>query len=154
MDELLAEHREISKKNKPEELKKFNNKFSIVLPKKEKFKNTLLNQTYYDLLRLYANELDKENTLLIVEGFSFADEHILEITKRALRNPTLALVIFCYTKDDSDRYYEMFSTYNNVDIVYAETENISFVEFNSIFKEILPLMHKPNTGKNQAGVAK
>ncbi len=154
LDELLAEHKKLSKKKNPEEIKEFNNKFSVVFPKKEKFKNTLLNQTYYDLLRLYANELDKENTLLIVDGFSFADEHLLEITKRALKNPTLMTVIFSYRKEDSDRFSQIFSSFNNVDIVYAEGENISFVEFNSIVKEVVPSAHKPNVGNNQVGATK
>ena len=48
--------------------------FTLILPRKDKFNETLLNQIYYDLLRIYSNELDKENTLLIAEGFSFADE--------------------------------------------------------------------------------
>ena len=59
--------------------------FYMILPKKDKFKETLLNRVYYDMLRIYANELDKENTLLITNGFSFDDEHILDITKRALK---------------------------------------------------------------------
>jgi len=154
LGELLAEHKKLSRKKKTEEIKKFNNKFSVVFPKKEKFKNTVLNQTYYDLLRLYANELDKENTLLIVDGFSFADEHLLEITKRALKNPTLIIIIFSYTKEASECFSRAFSSYNNVDIVYAEGENISFVEFNSIIKEVVPLAHKPNVGNNQAGATK
>ena len=41
------------------------------------FEQTILDQTYYDLLRIYTNELDKENTLLIAEGFSFAICYII-----------------------------------------------------------------------------
>jgi hypothetical protein len=62
----------------------------IVNPTKAKFAQTLLNQTHYELLRIYSNELEKENTVLFVLGFSFADEHIREITLRAANsNPTL-----------------------------------------------------------------
>ena len=69
----------LSHLNKAEELKdrtevdkiaEFINLFSLVPPNKDKFKETILNQTYYDLLRVYTNELDRENTLLISEGFS------------------------------------------------------------------------------------
>ena len=118
-------------------MEKFNNLFSIILPKKDKFKETLLNQIYYDLLRIYSNELDKENTLLIVEGFSFADEHIFEITKRALKNPTLKIIIFSYSSD-SKAFTDKFSPYNNVDIVYSKKGNINFEAFNSFLAEILP----------------
>jgi len=116
--------------------------FSLVLPKKDKFKETILNQTYYDLLRIYSNELDKENTLLIAEGFSFADEHILDLTKRALKNPTLKLVVFCYETSPVE-YENKFAPFNNVDIVYSEKENIDFATFNSILTDILPQKVEP-----------
>lgn len=72
----------------------------VVNPTKEKFKHTLMNQTYYELLRLYNNELEKENTVLFVMGFSFADEHIREITLRAANsNPTLLIYVVAYSSD-------------------------------------------------------
>ena len=46
------------------------------------------------------NELEKENSVLFVMGFSFADEHIAEITLRlAKSNPTLTILIFAYDED-------------------------------------------------------
>lgn len=111
--------------------------FSLVLPKKDKFKETILNQTYYDLLRIYSNELDKENTLLIAEGFSFDDEHILDLTKRALKNPTLILIVFCHETSPVE-YKNKFEPFNNVDIVYSEKANLDFTTFNSILTDILP----------------
>lgn len=114
------------------------NSLTLILPRKEKFKETLLNQTYYDLLRIYSNELDKENTLLITEGFSFADEHILDITKRALKNPTLRLIIFCFNKDEIEKYEDKFNTFNNVNVVYSDSANIDFNAFITILSEILP----------------
>lgn len=72
-------------------------KLLIVNPTKDKFRITLLNQTYYELLRIYANELEKENTLLMAMGFSFSDEHIRTITLRAAdSNPTLEIYIIAY----------------------------------------------------------
>ena len=76
------------------------NKLAIVNPTKDKFRDTIINQIYYDLLRIYANELEKENTILFVMGFSFADEHIRELTLRvANSNPTLIIYIFAYTNE-------------------------------------------------------
>lgn len=47
---------------------------------------------------MYSNELEKENSLLFVMGFSFADEHIKELTLRvANSNPTLIIIIFCHS---------------------------------------------------------
>lgn len=78
-------------------------KLQIVNPTKDKFKDTTFNKNYYELLRLFANELEKENTVLYVLGFSMADEHIREITIRAIKsNPTLKIFLVSYTKKASD----------------------------------------------------
>ena len=137
MLEYLTKAEKLIDSTETAKITEFNNLFSIILPRKEKFKETLLNQIYYDLLRIFANELDKENTLLIAEGFSFADEHIFEITKRALKNPTLKLIIFCFNKEPSE-YESKFSSYNNVDIIYSEKENINLKIFSTFLAEILP----------------
>lgn len=78
-------------------------KLAIVNPTKEKFQTTVLNQNYYDLFRAFANELEKENSVLFVFGFSFRDEHIRELIVRAARtNPTLQIYIFCYKNSQAD----------------------------------------------------
>lgn len=99
----------------------------VVNPTKEKFKSTLLNTTYYELLRMYANELEKENTLLFVLGFSFADEHIRSITIRAANsNPTLQLYVIAFdanAKSDIKKILKLDENSivnNNVHIVDAE----------------------------------
>ena len=135
--DYLKKAEELKDETELDKMSEFLELFSLVLPKKDKFKETILNQTYYDLLRIYSNELDKENTLLIAEGFSFDDEHLLDLTKRALKNPTLKLVIFCFDKE-SKEYESKFSSFNNVDIVYSKKENIDFNKFNSILLDILP----------------
>lgn len=71
---------------------------AIVNPTKAKFQQTVLEQNYYDLLRLFSNELEKENAVLFVVGFSCRDEHIRELMVRAARtNPTLQIVVFAYS---------------------------------------------------------
>ena len=71
-----------------------------MLPNKGKFASTVLNETYYDQLRRLSNQLELPNTSLLVMGFSFADEHIRSlITRAAKANPTLKIIIFCYSKD-------------------------------------------------------
>ncbi|HWH58012.1 MAG TPA: hypothetical protein VN682_10295 [Terriglobales bacterium] len=77
--------------------------FLIVNPTKEKFKHTLLNYTYYELLRIFSNELEKDNSVLFVMGFSFADEHIKEITLRAANsNPTLIVYVIAHSSKSAD----------------------------------------------------
>ena len=86
-------------------VEKYDSTLCIVNPAKRKFEETVLEQSYYDLLRIYANELDRNNALLLVFGFSFADEHILELTKRAIRsNPKLIMLVSCHTRDDAAWY--------------------------------------------------
>jgi hypothetical protein len=111
--------------------KKTLDEYTLIFPKKEKFKTVLLNHTYYDLMRLYSNELDKEQTTLIAFGFSFADEHILDLTKRALRNSTLKIMIFAYDETASQSLIQIFDRYNNVDIIFPEkNETLCFEQFN------------------------
>ena len=138
LEPLLEESRAISNESTIEVIQKFNRKCSIILPTKEKFEDSILNQNYYDLLRIYANELDKPNTVLFVEGFSFSDDHILKITKRALKNPTLRLIVFCHKTDELSEYERKFSVFNNVNIVFSSSKEILFSDFNSFLGKIFP----------------
>lgn len=98
-------------------------KLSIVNPTKGKFQQTVLDQKYYDLLRIYANELERENTLLFVMGFSFADEHIRDLTIRvANSNPTLMIYIFAHTTPAKRELEKILDIENNV-----KNKNITIV---------------------------
>lgn len=106
-------------------------KLAIVNPTKDKFRETILNQTYYELLRIYANELEKENTVLFVMGFSFADEHIKEMTLRvANANPTLQIFVFAFDfKAEFDLKSKFKDTkYNNIEII-SPPKKISIIRF-------------------------
>lgn len=84
---------------------------SIVNPEKTKFATTVLNQTYYELIRRFANELEKENSALFVHGFSFRDEHLRDLVLRAARtNPTLQVVVFCHSRVARDQVELLFPT--------------------------------------------
>lgn len=109
---------------------------ALVLPRKEKFKETTLDRTYYDLLRVYSNELDEENTLLFAFGFSFRDEHIYDITRRALKNPTLRLMIFSYNEESASELHEKFIGNDNVEIVSIEDGLLNFAALNEILEQI------------------
>jgi len=104
------------------------NKLEIINPTKEKFSTTTVQYNFYELLRMYSNELEKENSVLFVLGFSFADEHIREITKRvANSNPTLLICIFAYN-DDSKADIE---TKINMDDI--KFKNVEVVTGGSLF---------------------
>jgi len=112
---------------------------AIVLPTQRKFQQTIIERTYYDLLRIFANVMERENSLLIAFGFSFRDEHILEIVKRALRNPTLKLIICCYATDEVEELQQKFASYNNVGLLIPETTGqLDFPRLNSLLRAVGP----------------
>jgi hypothetical protein len=110
--------------NYEEMLNEYKKSFFIVNPTKEKFNDTLLNKNYYELLRIFSNELEKENTVLITYGFSFRDEHILDLIKRSMINPSLKILIFCYKKSEIYEFNQLFvnSKNNNISYIFMESE--------------------------------
>lgn len=110
----------------------------IVNPTKAKFRDTTLNKTYYEMLRLYANELEKENSILFIMGFSMADEHIREITIRAIKsNPTLKVFICSYTEKAEDILANLKSdnvdlkNYHNVELIHP-FDGFTLIKFNEL----------------------
>ena len=92
-------------------------KLMIVNPTKKKFEDTLLNERYYDLLRIFSNELEKENSVLFTIGFSFGDQHIYDLTLRvANSNPTLMIYIFSRTSSPSKIYLKLEKEAKNKNI--------------------------------------
>ncbi len=122
-------------------------KLAIVNPTKEKFKDTTLNLNYYELLRTFSNELEKDNSLLFILGFSLADEHIKEILLRAANsNPTLIIKIFAHSEGASKEIMKnlygadsnALSKYSNIDTLTPATgSNFGFKEINSEFEKLL-----------------
>lgn len=114
-------------------------KRAVILPNIRKFESTLMERVYFDLLRLYSNCMDRDNALLIAFGFSFADEHILDITRRALRNPTAQLLIFAYSSANVAAFSNKFSQNRNVTVVDPGAgPPADFKVFNSILRQVIP----------------
>lgn len=103
-----------------QEFFKLYEKVIIVNPTKQKFVESVIELHFYELMRMYSNSLEKENSILFVMGFSFADEHIAKITLRAANtNPTLLVVIFAFDDDQEVKYNEILkpSPNNNIFII-------------------------------------
>jgi hypothetical protein len=114
-------------------------KHFLILPNLRKFQETLVERVYYDLLRLFSKAMDPENSVLISFGFSFADEHILDLTRRALRNPTSQLIIVSYDAASATGYRAKFSKQRNVTILApAAGVNLDFASFNRMLASVLP----------------
>ena len=122
--------------NNIEDVKSELAKRAIILPNMRKFESTVLDRIYFDLLRLYSNALEAENSLLFVFGFSFADQHTLDITKRSLRNPTAMVVLFAHSLATVVNFEKKFSKYRNVLVIYREAKKINFKALISLFEYI------------------
>ena len=133
----------VHQRRNPELVKENLNKRAVILPNFMKFGTTVLERIYFDLLRLYSNCLEKENALLIVFGFSFTDEHILDITKRALRNPTAQVIIFAYTKKEASSYGKHFAQQRNVSVITPTGQKRNtFSTLNTILETMIPVTEK------------
>ena len=121
----------------------FQNKYKeimIVNPSEAKYLETILNTYYYDLLRIYSSELEKENTVLFVIGFSMKDEHIKQVTLRAIdSNPTLIVFVFAYNKEEFKRLEECFKSkqrrYDNLKILKPGNLNIKVNDLSFLTEE-------------------
>ncbi len=123
-------------------------KLSIVNPSKKKFSTTVLDVHFYELMRIYANELERNNSVLFVHGFSFADEHFANITKRvAATNPTLSIFVIAYDVDSKKeimsnlKLEEERTDYMNISVLtcedfalFEENENLEKMSFDNVVK--------------------
>ncbi len=129
IDELfeLIRKEKIELHNEHENFLEAYSEFVMINPTKEKFKTTTRDLTFYELLRMYSNHLERENSVLFVFGFSFADEHIREITKRvAVSNPTLLIIVFAYDIQSKEIIEKLLPKCSNIKIICDEEEKTKY----------------------------
>lgn len=109
-------------------------KLAIINPDKWKFHETVFEQHYYQLIRNFSYELEKENAVLIVFAFSFADEHIEEIFNRSLSNPKLEVFVICYSEDTKKELEIKFKNAKNISYYPKDFSDINgdFTYFNGL----------------------
>ena len=101
----------------------------IVYPSSEKYAISY-EQPFFEMMLRFQTALRKDNTLLIVLGFGFADKHINSAIIEAVeQNPGFHLLIVDYAPHsnaiDLDKYRKQFASIgDNISIVFA-----SFAEF-------------------------
>lgn len=110
----------------------------IVNPTKWKFHETVFEEQYYQILRLLSYELEKPDSVFIVFGFSFADEHILNLIKRSLSNPTLKMFVCCYDDKEKSSLQKKFDGFENVELIRVEGD-LNFKAFNEEVLTLEPL---------------
>ncbi|WP_298938398.1 SIR2 family protein [uncultured Ruegeria sp.] len=101
----------------------------IVNPTKWKFHETVFEEHYYQMLRLLSYELEKPDTVFVAFGFSFADEHILNLVKRSLSNPSLFMYICCFDDAEKASMEQKFLGFANVELIRVEGF-LNFTAFN------------------------
>jgi len=85
---------------------------------------------YYQSLRLLSYELERPNSVFIVFGFSFADEHILNLIKRSLSNPSLKVYICCFSDGSKNEIEDKFEGARNVAFLRVDGD-LDFSSFNN-----------------------
>lgn len=103
---------------------------NIINPDKYKFAQTVLEQHYYQLIRSFSYELEKKQAVLIVFGFSFADEHLKEIFERSLSNPELQVYFISHSKGGQEKIKSKFSGYKNITYLPSEFSKTKKGDFN------------------------
>lgn len=86
----------------------------IINPDKWKFHDTVFEQHYYQMIRSFSYELEKKNSVLIIFGFSFSDEHLLDIFKRSMTNPTLYVIVFAFDEAAKNELKQKIGESNKV----------------------------------------
>ena len=118
-------------------------KLIIVNPTKKKFSTTVIDSHFYELMRIYSNTLEKPNSVLFVHGFSFADEHIAQLTMRAANtNPTLQIYVFAYQEKEKTEIANRLGITNaelvnkNINIVSLPDAKLDFQNINILYDSI------------------
>lgn len=96
----------LDSKNGKDFSKNYERQIAVINPNADKHLNTVLNTNYASMLRKFTLELEKENSVLFVIGFSLGDEHIRDLLYSVMQtNPTLVVVYlsFSHIKDTPNR---------------------------------------------------
>lgn len=105
----------------------------VVPPTGYEGQDTFLNNHFHDMLRVFQLELDKPESVLFVLGFSFQDDHIARMIRRALENRRLMIECFCWSDDDKEEYLKNLK-YNN-----RPPKNLKFITPSELGKKHLGL---------------
>ncbi|MBK8711867.1 MAG: SIR2 family protein [Niastella sp.] len=119
---------------------------TIIYPVQSKKKHSL-DLPYSEMLRQFVEALNKHNSVLIIAGYSFLDEHINDIIANAIANPDFNLVIFSYEEEPQN------NKSNFLKQLYADAKNDTritmfygnyFGDFENIINVLMPFTEMYN----------
>lgn len=111
-------------------------KIAIINPNAEKHFETVLDTNYASILRKFTLELEKENSVLILVGFSLDDKHIKNLLASVMTtNPTLIVIYFSHSEYNQtvDKLHEKKNS--NLYVISPEP-NFSFEKTTKYLSEI------------------
>ena len=107
---------------------------------------------YSELFREFANVLQVPNTVLIVMGYGFPDEHINNIISQNLKHQDFTLIVFGDTSEDNmKKFFDEFKTQDGFHLIGGDTscDGVKAHYFNYIVDEIIN--HAPKVESEQEG---
>jgi len=119
---------------------------TIIYPVQSKKKHSL-DLPYSEMLRQFVEALNKHNSVLIIAGYSFLDEHINDIIANAIANPDFNLLIFSFEEDPKN------DKSNFLKQLYADAKNDTritmfygnfFGDFENIINLLMPFPEVSN----------
>lgn len=123
------------------------NQIAVINPNAEKHFETVLDTNYASMLRKFTLELEKENSVLMLVGFSLADKHIKNLLYGVMKsNPTLVVVYFSYSKYDETSHKLEEAKNRNLYIISPEAD-FAFEKSTDFLSKIFP--NKKASDKNE-----
>ncbi len=107
---------------------------------------------YSELFREFANVLQVPNTVLIVMGYGFPDEHINNIISQNLKHQDFTLIVFGNESEDNmKKFFDEFKTQDGFHLIGGDTscDGVKAHYFNYIVDEIIN--HAPKLESEQEG---
>ena len=95
---------------------------------------------YSELFREFANVLQVPNTVLIVMGYGFPDEHINNIISQNLKHQDFTLIVFGNESEDNmKKFFDEFKTQDGFHLIGGDTscDGVKAHYFNYIVDEII-----------------
>src|SRR5690606_32667751 len=120
---------------------------TIIYPVQSKKKHSL-DLPYSEMLRQFVETLNKHNSVLIVAGYSYLDEHVNDIIANAIANTDFNLLIFSYEDEPQNNKLKIIKQLyeddkNNTRITMFYGKYFGDFKNNVNFLMQLTEMHKP-----------
>ena len=132
----------------------YREQLAVINPNAEKHFETVMDTNYASMLRKFTLELEKENSVLFIFGFSLADRHIKDLLYNVMRsNPTLVVIYFSYSPYDEATDEKGEAKNPNLYVISPEEGSSQpFDKTTSLMKNILFKLKKEDTPETTENV--